>query len=283
MNAKRSADEPGRDRAPPARARTGTEGLLDPLHGAAHFQHARTAPSPAIARFVELYWTVTWDLRGRAPYAQETLPWPCVNLVVGSHRPGLFGPATLRFVAELEGEGWVVGAKFRAGAYRPFLGAAVATLTDQEIPLDHAFGSRGAELERAMHTARPEDRVGVLEAFVTTLDRAEEPGVELAIAAAEIARTDRAILRVDALAERAGLSVRALQSLFHQHVGVSPKWVIRRFRVQDAAERIAREGVLDGAALASACGYFDQAHFIRDFKSQIGKTPGQYAAACARP
>src|SRR5256885_16496116 len=61
----------------------------------------------------------------------------------------------------------------------------------------------------------------------------------------DLARGDRSIGRVDDLAERAGVSVRALQRLFHDHVGVSPKWVIRRFRVHEAAERLASGARLD--------------------------------------
>ena len=90
-----------------------------------------------------------------------------------------------------------------------------------------------------------------------------------------------AIARVSELAARAGVTARKLQRVFHSYVGVSPGWVIRRFRVQEAAERVARREVVDWSALASELGYFDQAHFIHDFKAQVGRTPGEYAAWCA--
>jgi transcriptional regulator GlxA family with amidase domain len=90
------------------------------------------------------------------------------------------------------------------------------------------------------------------------------------------------ITTVEELAERVGLSVRALQRAFHRHVGVSPKWVIRRARVQEAAERVALGQHVAWASLASELGYFDQAHLIRDFRAQLGETPAAYAATCAR-
>ena len=83
------------------------------------------------------------------------------------------------------------------------------------------------------------------------------------------------------VAKGSGTTVRALQRLFQEYVGVSPKWVLRRFRIHEAAERLAAGARIDAAAFASECGYFDQAHFIRDFKAQVGRTPGEYAEICA--
>jgi AraC-like DNA-binding protein len=64
-------------------------------------------------------------------------------------------------------------------------------------------------------------------------------------------------------------------------VGVPPKWVVRRFRVQEACERVKTGEAPNWSQLASELGYFDQSHFIRDFKDQVGRTPAEYAAWCA--
>ena len=61
-----------------------------------------------------------------------------------------------------------------------------------------------------------------------------------------------------------------------RYVGVSPKWVIKRNRLQDAAEQLAG-GAVSCAQMALELGYFDQAHFIKDFKSIVGKSPAEYA------
>ena len=93
-----------------------------------------------------------------------------------------------------------------------------------------------------------------------------------------VAQSNHARLH-SSLAARFGLGVRALQRLFAEYVGVSPKWVIQRYRLHEAAERIARmrPEELDGAALAADLGYADQAHFIRDFRRWVGFTPAEYA------
>jgi AraC-like DNA-binding protein len=85
---------------------------------------------------------------------------------------------------------------------------------------------------------------------------------------------------VDDITERFGLTARTLQRLFQRYVGVSPKWVLRRYRLHEAAAALAREQHRPWADVAADLGYFDQSHFIRDFTAAIGLTPGAYAQAC---
>jgi AraC-like DNA-binding protein len=72
------------------------------------------------------------------------------------------------------------------------------------------------------------------------------------------------------------INKRTLQRLFNQYVGVSPKWVIQRYRLQDALEQLAEGETDDCAQMALNLGYFDQAHFIKDFKMLVGKPPVKY-------
>ena len=266
-----------------ARTAASRRGILDPRRGDARFTLARFDPAPDLAALVDRYWTVRWDLRGQPPHVQETLSYPQVNLVIGTHQPGIFGATTKRFVATLEGDGWVIGTKFRPGGFRPFWRGSVSELTDRSVTIAEAFGEPGAELDAAVHAAQasPERCIALVEAFLRA--RAPEPDDDVALATkvVALAESDPAMARVTDLAERTGLTVRKLQRLFASYVGVSPRWVLRRFRVHEAAERVARGEVADWSALACELGYFDQAHFIREFKAQTGRTPGEYAALCA--
>ena len=79
------------------------------------------------------------------------------------------------------------------------------------------------------------------------------------------------------MAARHGVSVRTLQRLFRRWVGVSPKWVLQRFLLQEAAERVDEAGAEDAAATAVELGYYDQAHFINDFRAAVGRSPRRYA------
>lgn len=73
------------------------------------------------------------------------------------------------------------------------------------------------------------------------------------------------------------VSKRTLQRIFSQYVGVGPKWVIKRYRLHEAADQLAGGNVVDWPRLALDLGYFDQAHFIKDFKAMVGRTPTEYA------
>lgn len=80
------------------------------------------------------------------------------------------------------------------------------------------------------------------------------------------------------MAKRSGLSVRSLERLFDEHIGVTPKWLIRQSRLHEATERAAAGVAVDWPALAGELGYADQSHFIREFASVVGTTPARYAA-----
>lgn len=84
------------------------------------------------------------------------------------------------------------------------------------------------------------------------------------------------ILTVDDLSARTGVSVRSLQRLFSQYIGVSPKWVIRRYRLHELLEQMHSGKQLQWSQLALDLGYFDQAHLINDFKSMTGFAPTEY-------
>lgn len=77
------------------------------------------------------------------------------------------------------------------------------------------------------------------------------------------------------------MSTRTLQRLFRRHVGVGPKWVLGRYRLHAAAEQLAAGERHDWTTLALDLGYFDHAHFIRDFSAVAGRSPAEYEAQCA--
>lgn len=256
-----------------------THGILEPR---AAFSLTRYAPPADLVGFVERFWIVRWDLE-RA-HEQETLPFPCANLVVGSHRPGLFGVPTTRFVARLEGRGSVIGAKFRPGGLRAIVGIPAFELTGKSLPVETAFAEAGAALVQDLERISEDDDARV--ARMTAFLRARSPRVDeesiLSSKSVDLVYQDPELAKVSELAERMSVPVRTLERAYRRCVGVSPKWVIRRARVQEAAVRAASGSVVDWTALAHELGYFDQSHFIRDFKAQVGRTPADYAVLARR-
>jgi AraC-like DNA-binding protein len=258
-----------------------THGILDPGIFGDQISLDRHAPAPELAHFVERFWTVRWDLR--VPRESATLPYPCVNMVIGTHRSGVHGTTRRRFVAHLAGAGWVLGTKFRPAGFRALSDRALGALVDHDVAIATMFGVRGAELERDVHTlADTAARIARVETFLREVAPAPDPESAEVNAIVELAEANRDLVRVTQLAARTGLAVRTLERLFRRHVGVSPKWVLQRFRVQEAAARVAAGDAIEWSTLAHDLGFFDQAHFIREFKLQVGRTPNQYATALAR-
>ena len=255
----------------------GTRGILNPVDGLAHFSLERELPPDDLAGFVDRFWRVRWDLAGRPPFEQEILPYPCVNVSFQSGRFEVHGPGTRRFVARLTGRGRVFGTKFTPAGFSTFARVPMRSLCDRVVSLEEATGREPPKPH--------DDEPATLRAAVTAFFRgfAPEPDEDLALVdrLVALAQEDRSIARAEDLARVAGTSVRSLHRLFERHVGVGPKWVVRRSRVQEAADRVARGERVDWAATAQDLGYHDQAHLIGDFRTQVGFTPAAYARRCA--
>jgi AraC-like DNA-binding protein len=258
-------------------------GILNPRAEGTFFHLARHAPAEDLAFLVDRYWIVRWDLRGRPPHQQETLPYPCAHLTVQSGCSSVRGVDTRRFRILLEGRGQVVGTKFRPGGFFPLFKRPMNELTGRVVPLGDFFGAEGRALEAAVLAGRDDaEQVAAVEAFLRTRRPERDEEAAAASSSVELARNHPEITTVEELAARVGTSTRTLERRFRRYVGVGPKWVIRRFRVHEAADRVAKGDIVDWAALAQDLGYFDQAHFIRDFTAQIGRSPSEYAAFCAK-
>ena len=127
----------------------------------------RARPSPALAELVEHFWLVSWDLRGREPHLQHTLPHPGVHLVAEPGHSGIQGVLTGRFSRRLVGAGHAFGIRFRPAGFHPFLGAPVATLTDRRVQVAEVFGPDGDRLvARLLAAGDQRRRVAAAEAFL---------------------------------------------------------------------------------------------------------------------
>ncbi len=256
--------------------------LVDP-RGVLHVRMTATSPGYGrfwpdddLAPFVEHLWTVEWDLE--APTQSEVLAHPSVQLVVEEGRSAVAGVFTARFVRRFEGRGRVLAVKFLPGGFRAFFDRPVSALADRQATLAEVFGAAAAELEPLALAAPTLDAAfAVIQKFLRARRPVRSGPAELAGRIVARAASDRGITRVAELGDLFGLGPRQLQRLFDECVGVRPKWVIQRYRLHEAAERIAAAPDQDWAGLAHELGYADQAHFVRDFRRLVGRTPAAYA------
>jgi AraC-like DNA-binding protein len=252
-------------------------GVLYQRAAASRFELRRYPPSPELAPFVEWYWVVRWDLRGQSAHEQPILPSPAVHLTFEPERAAVYGVITRLYVRKIEGLGATLGVRFRPGGFRPFWPEPISRLTGQIRPAGQWLGPE-AEQARQVVVTEPDDEVivGQVQALLESVRPARDPAAEQVAAMVDRIGSDPALRRVDQLAAALELPVRRLQRLFSDYVGVSPKWVMRRARLLEAA-LAAERGPVGWAALAADLGYSDQAHLTRDFTRTIGEPPARYA------
>ena len=253
-------------------------GVLRPDEAVTKFRLIRCEPSAALAPFVDFHWIVRWDLRGQPAHEQKILPHPNVNLAFERAGAAVFGVDRKLFVRRIAGHGHALGVRFRPGGFRPFWNAPVSRLTDRTVPAAEVFGTAAdATREAIMDAAGDAAMVAHAEKLLVAALPDRDPVAEDVAAIVARINADPALARVDRLAAATGLPVRRLQRLFAEYVGVGPKWVMRRARLHEAAERADRGADVPWAELATDLGYADQAHLTREFTAMIGIPPARYA------
>jgi AraC-like DNA-binding protein len=260
-----------------------TRGILRPAEVGRTFTLERPPAAAALRGVVDSHWAVAWRLPEGTTRRTEVLTHPAVHVVIEPHGAFVYGVRRRLDVRVLSGAGFAVGARFRPGAFGALVDGPVAALTDRVVPVGEALGAAGAELERgAARATTTAERVALLEALVVDRLTAPTPEGELVraiVADVAVAAPDTTVAE---LAARHGVSTRTLQRLFARHVGVGPKWVLRRLRMHAALEGLAGGAAdVDWTRFALDLGYFDHAHFIRDFRAVVGRSPARYAREAA--
>lgn len=263
-------------------------GVLRPEALAAHAALRRYPSDGPLGHWVENYWSLEWDLADGATFDSATLPHPACHLSVerGPARPGVgpervvvSGVVTRRFDVSISGRGSVVAAKFRPGGLAAMSGRGVRGIRDTVAPASACLPPVVvARLDELDDLTPIEDRVAAMEAALLDVDPPIDSRYDQLLEIIADTLADRSVSRVAEMEHRHHLSTRSLERLFDHYVGVSPKWVLARYRLHDAVTDL--DAGYDGplAALAASLGWYDEAHFNRDFAAMVGTTPGQYRA-----
>lgn len=265
-----------------------TAGVLRPQELARHVRLSRIDCAAALVPWVENYWLLQGDLPAGVSYRSSTLPHPTCTISVerGHLREGVgnvggpvvvTGTLTRRFDVTLESTGWVFGVKFRPGGFASLTGTSARPLRDVIATAPTAFPpaivQRLAEL--GPYLTADECRVRA-DAALDAGGRSPEPDYRAVLDVIGLMLDDRLLIRVSQVRQRCGIGTRRLQRLFERYVGATPKWVLTRYRIHDAVRDLDAGHTGSMADLAARYGWFDQAHFTREFTELVGVTPGEY-------
>jgi AraC-like DNA-binding protein len=249
----------------------------------------RIACAPGLDPYVEHHWTVAWDLPAARTQPSDVLSHPSVHLTVeegDGPRHGVALPAVLvhgvptrRFEVQLSGSGRVTGVKFRPGGFTALTGLPAHTFTDRAVPATEVWPQARELLDAVLAETDDAARCRRLDGFLLEALPAPDPRFSTVRAVVDAVLADRTLTRVDDVAAAHGLTVRTLQRLMRDHVGVSATWLVRRFRLHDAVADLQVDPGIDLAELAVRLGWYDQAHLTRDFTRAVGVSPARYARA----
>ncbi|GAA1487377.1 helix-turn-helix domain-containing protein [Brachybacterium sacelli] len=260
--------------------------VLDPEEFLTRARYDSAAPEPRLRRWVERYWSVSWELGPDRACQVATLDEPSVHLTRewgGIRRDGVDGAGTWitgpvtrgRFDVTQLGSGGVLGVRFRPGGTTAFADADLSALRDAAVPAAAWFGD---DLPPADLPGTATRAAGALDVWLLARAPREDPGYaafcDLLALLEEPEITGTALLE-----QRSGLSIRSLQRRFRRFVGVGPKHMLLRSRVMDAVAAIDGGDPRGIGDLAQDLGWFDQSHFLRDFRAVTGRTPSSYAGS----
>jgi AraC-like DNA-binding protein len=245
-------------------------------------------PASALVEYTEIigHW------HARVGYRSRALPRGAVTLIIdvsqrqhvdffaadGCTRlnvPSAFvtGSHTASYVSEMAAAQPAMAVHFRPGGAYPFLGIPLNDLENGYVGLDDIWGCAAVELhERLIEAPTAAARFGILEDFLLSQPWSSvrrHPAVAAALDAIEANPS----IRMADLRDLVGMTTKRLIALFRAEVGLSPKAYARIRRLQASLRSL---GSMSGARVAAEVGYFDQAHFVREFRSFTGMTPTEY-------
>lgn len=255
--------------------------LLD-QSGAAAKESRLFAPSRQQAFFIEHFW-VQQNLLVPIGRSWRVIPEANPNLIfvvsraAGGHistRCCLVGPRSRFADVSMENRILTCGVRLRPGTLPLLTGFPASNFTDRSVHVEDVFGVQGRSLmDRVNQFRSPIQTLRVLADFLSR---------ELANSDCALPLPPARCNRVEEMATRARMPLRTLHSRLMQHVGLSPKRLLRIERLQRALTH-SRDRSVPWVQLAVSCGFADQAHMIREFQALLGESPTLWSSRSPLP
>jgi len=257
---------------------------------AGEMRYREYEPHSILQDSVKCFWV--HDSEDSPATEQDIVPDGCVELIFNFGSPYLLRTATGlsplpgAFIVGFQDQTMsiVIRGRVRVVAARLFAWGALALLQDNVTTLTNtttALGPQWNALVRGLKilVARGsyEEAVKSLEDFLVNQELVRKYDLKLIRTAAKLLDQSKGQYRISELADYCALSVRQLERGFQRVLGTSPKNYARTVRFHEAQRKLMFAPDTELTGLAYDCGYFDQAHFIKDFKKFTGKTPSEYA------
>ncbi len=249
-------------------------------------RYQEIAPQPALAPFVECFWTSRSETPLPATAQSRVLPDGCADVIfdfsehpvgpaspAGGERSYVVGAMTAALVVEHFGRVDLLGVRFRPGGAAAFLHLPLGELTDRRIDAQSLGDGWQATTTRILSAESVSERIALLEAALSIRLRSAAMTDRLVARAWSRLVETAGALPVRQLANEVGLGERRLQRLFHERVGLSPKEAARIARFRATLEHMRSHPHEPLVRIALEGGYYDQPHFTREFSRLAGLPP----------
>lgn len=249
-------------------------------------------PGKDLDTLVKCYWTLEGPVQVPSQ-KQVIVPDGCMEMIfhigdlykqymidgksIVQPRCFVFGQLTRPLEIEPTGESKIFSARFHPDGFLPFATMPVKSMENTAVPLTSLFGKDGRELEQTILPAGSDQgRIELLEQFllkrltdVEVIDRTVKATVETIL-------TANGQLSIDEVARRVNINRRQLERKFSTAIGLSPKQLSRIVKLQATLKMLLSKQYSSLTELAYDNDYYDQAHFIRNFKEFTGFTPKEF-------
>jgi len=252
------------------------------------------APSSLLEAFVKCFWTLAAPATDE-PERQRIVPDGCMEMIfhcgdlykqyispnetIVQPRSFLFGQITTPLEIEPTGSTNIFAIRFHPEGFMPFATLPIKEMENKAVPLETLFGKAGLQLETdILQAANSSARIAVAENFLQ--QQLATPQAVDFIARQSVAAMwqVKGQLSVDDLSEQLNINRRQLERRFATVIGLSPKQLAKIVRLQAALKMLEQRQFTSLTELAYENGYYDQAHFIKDFKEFTGMSPKQFYA-----
>jgi AraC-like DNA-binding protein len=256
--------------------------------------YSEFAPKKELQPFVDCYWLLEGETQsGDQPFREKVLPHahPEMVFVYGNSFKASFGDEAPRrmprsFIVgqidkyinlETTGTAGALGVKFKPDGLYQLLQLPMSAFTNRSLILTDVLGNSATELtDRVVSAQTPVERISLLEHYLLSRVPSKPNALPYIPKAVNKIMGSGGSVSVGELTDEFGVSERQMERKFLERVGITPKLLARIARINHVFKLLKTCPQFSWLDVIYSCGYFDQAHFIRDFKNLAGETPTQF-------
>ena len=249
-------------------------------------------PGENLATFVKCYWILE-NPKEETPEKQIIVPDGCMEMIfhygdlykqyienqnsIIQPRSFVIGQLTRPLEIEPTGRTGIFSVRFQPNGFLPFTTIPIKEMENTAVSLSKLFGKDGKAIEEKILNAQSvSERIQLIEAFLLSQLTDKETIDRIVKSTVDTIMTANGQLSVDELSKQTNINRRQLERKFSSAIGLSPKQLSKTIRLQTTLKMLLNKKFTSLTSLAYENEYYDQAHFIKDFKDLTGFTPKEF-------